>query len=564
MDASPTPPKKTAAAKIRAWGAAHPRWTLTLLTVAALLPFLAKPFNMDDPLFVWAAQQIQAHPVNFYGFAVNWYGVPQPMWAATQNPPLMSYYLAVSASLLGWSETSLHLACLLPAVAVVLGTYRLAQKFCRWPMLAAGLTLVAPGFFVSATTVMCDVAMLALWVWAVVFWTEGIRENSPRQLFWAGVLLALALLTKFNSLCLLPLLAAHGWLAKRNIGRWWIFLLIPVVALGGYEWLTFQLYGEPHFYASNHFAQNHQTFHGWAKFFKILNALTFTGGCSAAMFFCAPLLWRKKTLAILATVGTVLLLVALAGGVMEKNFGWLTGWQRTNVELQMLVWLVGGLAGLALASTDVWQKRDADAWLLWLWVTGTFLFAALVYWMVNARVVLPMVPAVAILMVRGLEANRPAWPAPIKFPIAASLILSLLAAQADFHLANNARKGAEQISAAYAGQPGKIWFEGHWGFQYYLQACGGEPLNYRQPDLHYGDLVIQPDSNSNMLPPAALKASRLADYTAASFPGFATLDAQLGASFYSDIWGPLPFAFGRTRPEMFHVLILKKPLGNNR
>jgi hypothetical protein len=54
--------------KIRRWVALHPNWTLTLATRAALLPFLAKPFNIDDPLFIWTAHQIQSHPANPYGF----------------------------------------------------------------------------------------------------------------------------------------------------------------------------------------------------------------------------------------------------------------------------------------------------------------------------------------------------------------------------------------------------------------------------------------------------------------------------------------------------------------
>jgi hypothetical protein len=41
---------------IGAWCRCYPSCALTLLTVAALAPFLAKPFNIDDPLFVWAAQ----------------------------------------------------------------------------------------------------------------------------------------------------------------------------------------------------------------------------------------------------------------------------------------------------------------------------------------------------------------------------------------------------------------------------------------------------------------------------------------------------------------------------
>jgi len=280
-------PARTVQRTIADWTFRHPYLVLTLLTVAMLAPFLAKPFNIDDPLYIWAAQQIQVHPGNPYGFEVNWFGIAEPMWSATQNPPLMSYYLAVAGAIFGWSETGMHFACLLPAVAVVLGTYRLARNFCRHPQFAALTVLCSPGFLVSSTTVMCDVAMLAAWVWAVVFWTEGLQQNSLGKLSSAGILTGLALLTKYNGICLIPLLAAYGWMEKRNVGAWLGFLLIPVAALCASEWWTFHLYGHPHFLASNQYATASQTYHGIARMFKTLNALTFISGDVDNEFFLA-------------------------------------------------------------------------------------------------------------------------------------------------------------------------------------------------------------------------------------------------------------------------------------
>src|SRR5579871_2243037 len=124
-------------AKLSQRAAGHPRTALALFTLLALGPFLTKPFHLDDPLFIWAARQIQAHPFDPYGFDVNWYGVTQPMWSVTQNPPGASYYLAVAGAILGWSEPALHAAMLLPAMAVILGTWRLAGRLCGHPLLAA-------------------------------------------------------------------------------------------------------------------------------------------------------------------------------------------------------------------------------------------------------------------------------------------------------------------------------------------------------------------------------------------------------------------------------------------
>jgi len=150
--------------RILDWSRGHPRLVLSLAVLAMLGPYLAKPFNMDDPLFIWSARQIHLQPWNPYGFDVNWYGTAQPMWSVTENPPGACYFLAVAAGILGWSEVAMHAAFLLPALAVILGTYRLAARFCRQPIVAALATLFTPVFLVSSSTVMCDVLMLAFWV----------------------------------------------------------------------------------------------------------------------------------------------------------------------------------------------------------------------------------------------------------------------------------------------------------------------------------------------------------------------------------------------------------------
>src|SRR5882724_810491 len=190
------------------WFAQRPAWLLTVATVLVLLPFAGKPFNIDDPLFIWVAQHIRSHPMNPYGFSVNWYSYDWPLWNITKNPPLACYYLAAVGSVFGWSEWVLHGSLLLPAIAVVLGTHRLANHFSQRPLLAATLALFTPVFLVSATTVMCDVLMLAFWVWALVFWIEATERKRPGYFALAAMLMTLAALTKYFGACLLPLVIA--------------------------------------------------------------------------------------------------------------------------------------------------------------------------------------------------------------------------------------------------------------------------------------------------------------------------------------------------------------------
>ena len=94
------------------------------MTLLFLAPFAGKAIHIDDPMYLWAAHQIQSEPFDFYGFDVNWYGNEKSMVEANKNPPLVSFYLAFSAALLGWSELALHLAMLLPAMAAIVAAAR--------------------------------------------------------------------------------------------------------------------------------------------------------------------------------------------------------------------------------------------------------------------------------------------------------------------------------------------------------------------------------------------------------------------------------------------------------
>src|SRR5258706_16211547 len=99
-----------------------------------------------------------------------------------------------------------------------------------------------------------------------------------------------------------------------------------------------------------------------------------------------------------------------------------------------------------------------------------------------------------------------------------------------------------------------LWFEGHWGFQYYMEGRGASPLDMRLSPLAIGDRVVIPGNNSNLFPfpPDTVTPRARTDY--AAFPFLSTMSPDLGAGFYVDIWGPLPFAFGRVPPERYMVL----------
>jgi 4-amino-4-deoxy-L-arabinose transferase-like glycosyltransferase len=546
------------------WFVLHPHWTLTLITLAALVPFLAKPFNIDDPLFVWTARQIQLHPGNPYGFDVNWYGVSQPMWSVTENPPLASYYLALAATIFGWSEVALHSAFLLPAIAVILGTYRLARYFCDHPALAALATLFAPVFLVSSTTLMCDVLMLAFWVWAILFWIEGTERNNFRQLCVAGLLIALAELTKYFGACLIPLLAAYSLISRRPLKTWGASLLIPLAALCAYQWATFALYGYALMSEAANYAAYAKGVIGFSGITEGLVALTFTGGCLAVAVFFAPLLWRKRTLAALAAGAALIIAALFIREAVMKKYPAIPGAFQSFVEIQIVFWATGGVCVLALPIADILRRRDARSWLLLSWMSGTFIFAAFINWTVNSRSILPMAPAMGILLARNLDqknfTGRKNWPIAVVIAFVLGATLALLVARADFLLAKAVRQSAGQVAANYGRGPGTLWFQGHWGFQYYMAASGASAMDSEHFALKPGDNLVLPVNNTSLFPVNS-KITALRETIAVSSPRLlATWNAPAGAGFYASTEGPLPFAIGNAPPENVFVFAVKRPV----
>ena len=530
-----------------------PALLLTVLVLACLTPFLGKAFHIDDPLFVWTARQIAAHPGNPYDFEVHWYTHPQPMWEVTQNPPLASYYIAAVGAVLGWSEIALHAAFLLPAIVVILGTYFLARRLTRWPLLAALVTLVSPAFLVPSTGVMGDTVMLAGWVLAILLWIEGVERKRAALLALSGLLIAICALTKYFGVALVPLLLVYSLVRRKRVGAWIVWLLVPAFVLIGYEFWTKALYDSALFtaamgYASDWGGASAKTVS--ARAYAALAALSFAGGCALPALTFAPLVWsRRATVVGIALASAAAIAVGARYGVHDDGGA---------LRAQFALFLAGGMSALGLAFADWRRRRDAGAVLLLLWVAGTFAFASLLNWTVNARSLLPMIPAIGILLARRLETPMSGL-FRVAIPLALSAVVALWVTWADVRLAGSQRAAAEFVRDRVSKTAGQVSFEGHWGFQYYMQAAHFRPVDAQ--DFHFspGDAVVVPLNNSNTsmqsLPPEWVAWKE--DFTLPVNAALTTMSTPLGAGFYTDLWGPLPFAFGRVPGEKYTVFHLK-------
>jgi 4-amino-4-deoxy-L-arabinose transferase-like glycosyltransferase len=528
---------------------------LVAVTLACLLPFIGKALHIDDPFFVWCAQHIQSNPFDFCGPDINWVGSVTPMAAVQQNPPLAAYYLALVGSLFGWSEIALHCGFLLPALAAVIGTYYLARNFCSHPLAAALTTVTAPVFLLSSTSVMCDTMMLALWVWSVFFWIEGLKKEHAAKLGIAAFLIAACSLTKYFGLTLIPLLLAYSWMERHRIGSWLAYFSIPLLAIAFDLWVTHRLYGRAILPSAVSYATNLRV--GGDLPSKILAGLAFGGGCIVILLLAAPLLWGKKGLAIgvpaAALVGLLVVAMKKVGVfpiVDGGNVKWL-------FVVQFSLFVVAGVNLVILAAADLLEWKTPVSVLLFLWIAGTIIFACAVNWAVNGRTILPMLPAASLLLIRRLETRKSIRGQDsirrLYGPLAASLAVALLVAVADYRLANSARIAASVIKRDLSATSSAIRFEGHWGFQYYMEKLGAKALDTMDLHLSSNEVIVVPLGNSYLFP---LPEDRVAFWFERRFQTLkwlTTMSLPSGAGYYSDGWGPIPFVFGRVPAEEYLV-----------
>ncbi|MCZ7648372.1 MAG: glycosyltransferase family 39 protein [Planctomycetota bacterium] len=537
------------------------------LVLACLLPFLGKPIHLDDPMFLWIAQRIPAHPLRPLDFHLNWEGWSTPAHLIHFSPLAHSYFLALVGAVLGWSEIALHLGMLLPALAFALGVLSLARGLCAHPRLAALLAVATPAFLVSASTLMGDLPMLACWVWAVHFWRRGLLERRLAFLAASGLLVTLAALAKYFGLALLPLLAAYtlahgrerGW---RLVVRPLLALLLPAALCLAYVKGMQHAYRHDFLGFASHYASSLRQGSPWRRFDALVAGLSFAGGCCLPLALWAPWNWRPRGAWVLA--GTALALGAAVwvcqdrlDVVTRRGFG-LERWDRVA---HLFVFAGAGLHFFALVLADLWKRRDADAWLLALWAFGAFAFGAFLNWTINARALLPMLPALALLAVRRAEAregfaNWPAWKR--LGPLALGLALSLALLWADFRWAASARDAARELTARHAAPGREVWFHGHWGFQWYMQAGGARPVDRGGSTLAPGDVLVVPKHNASVYAPPEAGARLIQVLEVPVSSGVSVASTRLGAGFYSDVWGALPFAFGATDPDVYEVYQLEE------
>lgn len=525
------------------------------LPVLLLAPFIAKPFHMDDPLFLWLAQHIQTDPIRFFDFHVNWHQSPQPMYEVTMNPPGAGYLIAAAASIVGWSAIALHTVFLAVAAIASWGTCAVARECGVRPVPAALFAVLCPVFLISSTNVMSDTLILALYTWAVAFWMQGLRAASTRRLLVSVTLIAIGFLVKYLALTLIPLLAAYSIALqirdnkpRADLARL-ALLLLPLTVVVAYHFITLELFGRSMILGAADFSTGHVNDDGGALM-RFPIALAFTGGCFAPVIIAAALGQRRDR--IVAAMFILLALLALVTmGRLGNRLIHPDDGIRVSFLVQSTVWIASGALLLYIATVTLVKNRDPVTLLLALWIGGIFVFTAWINWTINGRTLLLMTPAVGILSARHFDFD----PKSRRFAAAAMLsaALALFVTWGDYTLARNQRDLAEELV-----DHAPTRFQGHWGFQYYAEAAGLKHFD-RETGIRPDDIIAILENSPSIfqLPQEIARKHETIERGGEGILN--TMHRETGAGFYSHFWGPLPFHFGPTPPERVTLYTVQAP-----
>jgi hypothetical protein len=510
-----------------------------LLATLLLLPFLNTPFTIDDPLYLREAQQVLEDPLHPQAFNVVW-SLDQDLRASQILPGgIWAPYLLVPTALSGCKEWVGHLTelvlllCTLFVTALTALRLGLDQRQAR---LVALLTASCPAVLGMAGTVMPDIAAMLL----VVLGMERIIVWRDRRKWHQAM-------------------AATCWLTLAVLTRTHTAVILAVAAVMLLDGITPQQIKA----SFTHFPARFLPVVLTPVLFVVISTLTADPDTGQSIF--VPMLRTVGSLHLFAQNGFAYLADWLL--VIPLTLPWLAIRFRHYSMTVLLVSLIGasalsyrlGWVAFAAVATcvamadifwDALSRRDRVQLALWTWLL--LAIPVIVYVHLPSKYLLPSVPAAAILVVRIIpEARRTArWLMP--GVVTAGALLGLLILIGIRDLAETQHRAVAELIEPQA-KLGRVWFAGHWGFQWYAEKAGASPVTSHAPLPQLGDTIVVSEIDFPIFAQTWTRRRVERHFCYASSKFGRVMDFEARAGFFSSPFGYLPWVWGSGEPSCFEV-----------
>lgn len=548
-----------------------------ILPALLLAPFLDKPFNIDDTLFVRAARQIRLDPLRPYDFAINWETRSEPMWNVTANPPLTAYVLAAAFSIGGETESAAHAALLPFAMASASLVYWLARRYTARPAAAAALFVVSPAFLVCAGSAMSDVPALAFALAALALAHDDSTRPSIARALLSGLCLGIASVAKYQSIVLIVVVGAIYASQRRSPASW--AALLAGFAAPSLAWaaLGVATHGSAHL-VDTMARGGRGGLDPWPIARRAISAATFAAAALVSPLVIVPAVAARRRAASLAlaagiAAAAVALLLFKLGRPRRPELVYLTEGSTLVIAVCLAIVVLGALmlarsilrrrrahsseAGERdLGRGDSSPARLASVELLAIWALVVPAYVVVATYWVAVRYLLPSLCAIAILEVIAIERTFVSertrrWILTASIAVTAAMGISVSMAENRF--ARFYKDGALD-ALALVPHGSRVLFDGHWGFQYYLERAGLGPVEFDVDELRAGDYLLLSEQTRSLDPgeyPGAFSIVKLIEAP----PGIpiVTMHRRVNAGFHADLYGLLPFVLSTQSPDRIAV-----------
>ncbi|MBV9080670.1 MAG: glycosyltransferase family 39 protein [Elusimicrobia bacterium] len=508
-------------------------------------PFLHRAFFVDDGYFVRIATWLKDHPSAPYDFRADDAGRDTLGWEKSGfvrmvNPLAQHYYLALLLKIGGGRIWVLRLGTALLTGFGAVALFELARRWTSHPLAATALAAVSPAWWGTAHSLLIDSTMGSLMLGGVYLFIRAAETDSLGRSIASGILLGLAILSKYPAVFAFPLTAAWWFLYRKKSGRPWILVVSWVIAAGfliGYSVWTARLYGRPHILAAS--ARMVHEF-GWPKVVVLL--VFFSGACLPA--FAAWLTAPRRARA-LALVGAAAMAFFFAG-------------PRGGFDV-----VGASLLGLFIATAVLFLANVAGEYRGWIWPRDAFVAAwifgffammlSVMDW-VAVRYYFIVAPAAAIAAVRLVEQTAAAPRRILAVLLAGSFLVGGAVVYADYRQAEASRALVADLRAGgFTGGP-RHFYLGDSFTMSYLRAEGWSPC-FADTRLEPGDWILASEVTMPLVwlnrEPVTLKPLVSFDFPT-RFP-IKVMDYAGSAGFYASVWGALPYTWSRGPWERYQL-----------
>jgi len=459
-----------------------------LLAAAIALLNAIKPAVVDDTAYLLFARHVAQHPRDPYGFEMFWYSAPSQAMQVLM-PPVLPYWLALGLAIFGEHLFLLKLWLFPFALLLCRSTSWLLLRFARGQE-RTGLVIIAlsPAVLVLFDF-MLDVPALALGLTALALFIRGCDRRSHPSIVAAGLLAGLAMQTKY-SLLILPFVLAWYALLHRRWASGVIAVSLAAAVFLAWEWWLYGTYGQSHFlFHALEPSDPADAEKGLARYAEMLEVrlglvLPLLGQFGGLMIGVA--LWIASSL---LTRTNVCIAAALAAILLVPIFALSNGdWDWAGFTFRFFGFAAVGVIAAAtwkgLRKCDPWDSAFLLGWVL-LEVAGALGLSPFP----AARRMLGVCFATSLLGVRAVAVNGVSLRGAASGPVAFALLFFAV----DCWDAYPEKLFAERAAEAAKPAPGEtVWFNGHWGFQYYCDRAGMKPVIPYESRLRAGDWLVYP------------------------------------------------------------------------